>query len=295
MVTNDYKLGFSNNRISYDDRELDWTQRIYTSTISTDGHGKISVSPVSGEAGTIATLSNTASAGYVFSNYAITGATVTGNTFMFDNSDVTVRANYVTEPHYVNISGVLGNGTMYGMGNIYSISLPESFNVYGSAWTKVGKFDFKTDGKSTPEILITAYNGYSGYNGMSQCSSYYDYFATNPKSFETGYSASGLSKEIIIDTVYLRYDYHNTTSNYPLPLSRMTIQYASGTNGPWSTGTKVTRSDSTTGGYALITNLGVTTKDKLAVQMSYMLNDSMPYMSGTGAYSGSFSGRIQVS
>ena len=64
-------------------------------TLQTDGHGKISANKTTGYENEVITLSNTASAGYEFNNYTITGAALTGNAFKFNANDVTAKANFV--------------------------------------------------------------------------------------------------------------------------------------------------------------------------------------------------------
>lgn len=61
---------------------------------ATDG-GSIAASRVSGFIGDSVTLSNTASDGYEFSAYTLTGANLTGSTFNLTGSDVTAKAWYL--------------------------------------------------------------------------------------------------------------------------------------------------------------------------------------------------------
>ena len=57
--------------------------------------GTITANPMSGYDGDVVTLSNTtASNYYTFSNYSLTGATLTGNQFAFTGTDVTAKANF---------------------------------------------------------------------------------------------------------------------------------------------------------------------------------------------------------
>lgn len=66
----------------------------YNLTLQTDGHGKISANKTTGYNGDTVTLSNTASAGYGFKNYTVTGATINGSTLTFGNGNATAKANY---------------------------------------------------------------------------------------------------------------------------------------------------------------------------------------------------------
>lgn len=63
-------------------------------TLQTDGHGTIAASRMSGFTGDSVTLSNTPNAGFIFNNYNITGATLTGSNFNFVGNDVTAKANF---------------------------------------------------------------------------------------------------------------------------------------------------------------------------------------------------------
>ena len=67
---------------------------VYNLTLQTDGHGKIGANKTTGYSGDTVTLSNTASAGYSFKNYTVTGATINGSTLTFGNSNCTAKANY---------------------------------------------------------------------------------------------------------------------------------------------------------------------------------------------------------
>ena len=56
--------------------------------------GTITAEPMSGYDNDVVTLSNTAVAGYNFDTYNITGATLTGNQFMFNGYDVEVTPTF---------------------------------------------------------------------------------------------------------------------------------------------------------------------------------------------------------
>jgi microcystin-dependent protein len=101
--------------------------------------GTIAVTPMSGYDGDVVTLSNTPDAGYKFVAYSVTGATLTGNTFAFDGSDVNVQGSFDID--------ILA---LYPVGTLYK-SVNANFNpntVFGGTWvltklqgrTPVGKF-----------------------------------------------------------------------------------------------------------------------------------------------------------
>ena len=97
MIQSSYSLSFNNKALLNNSKEMLWQRNIYQVTTSTDGHGTMTASPMSGFTGTNVTLSNTPNANYGFSGYSITGATLTGNQFTLNN-DVTARAGFSAEP-----------------------------------------------------------------------------------------------------------------------------------------------------------------------------------------------------
>ena len=93
MITSGFSLSFNGKALLNNSKEMLWQRNIYQVTTSTDGHGTMTASPMSGFSGTNVTLSNTPNANYGFSGYSITGATLTGNQFTLNN-DVTAMANF---------------------------------------------------------------------------------------------------------------------------------------------------------------------------------------------------------
>lgn len=77
----------------------------YTLTLQTDGHGKISAGKTTGYAGDTTTLSNTASAGYAFKNYTVTGCTLNGSTITFNSQNCTAKVNFSALPKTFTITG----------------------------------------------------------------------------------------------------------------------------------------------------------------------------------------------
>lgn len=102
MITSGFSLAFNGKSLLENSKEMLWQRNIYQVTTSTDGHGTMTASPMSGFSGTNVTLSNTPDSGYVFSSYDLTGATLTGNQFILNN-DVTANANF----EYVGNSGII--------------------------------------------------------------------------------------------------------------------------------------------------------------------------------------------
>lgn len=94
MITSGFSLAFNGKALLNNSKEMLWQRDIYQVTTSTDGHGSITASPMSGYQGTTVSLSNTPNANYSFTGYSVTGATLTGNQFTLNN-DVTAHAGFI--------------------------------------------------------------------------------------------------------------------------------------------------------------------------------------------------------
>ena len=77
---------------------LNLTHNVYNLTLQTDGHGKLVAGKTTGYYNDTTTLSTTASAGYNFKNYSVTGGTITNNTFKWGTSNATAKANFSAKP-----------------------------------------------------------------------------------------------------------------------------------------------------------------------------------------------------
>lgn len=73
--------------------------------------GTITAEPMSGYDNDVVTLSNTAVAGYNFDTYNITGATLTGNQFMFNGYDVEVTPTFNRQVYTLTLQND-GHGTI---------------------------------------------------------------------------------------------------------------------------------------------------------------------------------------
>ena len=98
MIHDNFVLSFNGKNLLKNDKEMNWERNIYQVTTSTDGHGSITASPMSGYQGTTVSLSNTPNMDYRFTGYSVTGATLTGNQFTLNN-DVTVHAGFTFSLH----------------------------------------------------------------------------------------------------------------------------------------------------------------------------------------------------
>lgn len=71
-----------------------FTQKTYSLTLQTDGHGKLVASKVTGHKGDTVTLTPTYSSYYRFNNYSQTGGSISNNTFTFGSQNATAKANF---------------------------------------------------------------------------------------------------------------------------------------------------------------------------------------------------------
>lgn len=124
-----------------------FTRNVHTVNTQTDGHGTITATPTTGYNGTTVSLSNTPNAGYVFKDYGITGATLTGNQFNIQTNDVTAMANFSAIP-YLTFTGVRTlplpkqqmatySSGFNGLGNVWSNGTAFT-NSQGKCCSKVG-------------------------------------------------------------------------------------------------------------------------------------------------------------
>lgn len=97
MITSGFSLAFNDKNLLENSKKMLWQRNIYQVTTSTDGHGSITASPMSGFSDTTVSLSNTPNPNYSFTGYSVTGATLTGNQFTLNN-DVTAMANFSALP-----------------------------------------------------------------------------------------------------------------------------------------------------------------------------------------------------
>ena len=105
MINSAFSLAFNGSALLSNQKEMIWNKSIFQVTTSTDGHGTMTASPMSGFSGTQVTLNNTPNTNYGFQGYSVTGATLTGNKFTLNN-DVTARAIFSAQP----VTGSAGAG-----------------------------------------------------------------------------------------------------------------------------------------------------------------------------------------
>ena len=271
MITSGFSLGFNGKALLNNSKEMLWQRNIYQVTTSTDGHGTMTASPMSGYSGTNVTLSNTPNVNYDFAGYSITGATLTGNQFTLNN-DVTARAGFSAEPVKLYISGGFGTNAGAAAGDdffgIEPAMLGNTFKVPASDYGN------KTTAAKAVDCAITAFGRPLYWNDYTAYSSYYD---STAKQGIITYFGYGLKKPIHITDIQLFSD--NTITAYNIS----DISYGSGINGPWHQGTK-TQAIHIQSQH----NLDFVTNDKIAIRFY------SPSAIVDSWYSGYFTGYILV-
>lgn len=158
MITSSFSLSFNGKALLNNSNEMLWQRNIYQVTTSTDGHGTMTASPMSGFSGTQVTLSNTPNANYNFANYSITGATLTGNKFNITGSDVTARANFKNyELIYSSNAETAGTSITHN----FNVSIPTGYPYVAA------RFDVKDGGGYIYNYMTRQFTGPYSYTRAS--------------------------------------------------------------------------------------------------------------------------------
>lgn len=205
MITSGFSLAFNNKALLNNSKEMLWQRNIYQVTTSTDGHGTMTASPMSGYSGTTVTLSNTPNANYDFSGYSITGATLTGNQFTLNN-DVTVKAWFTKIPTYTSMPIA---GAMLGVADSINASEYAPDHSYQNVYYDYNQTHFSRaipGGNATTINLNVFANGYS-VNSIRNMSAYSTNFVTGKDVLMTTYSNKYIkltgSQSAIITSIYV--------------------------------------------------------------------------------------------
>lgn len=215
MITSGFSLAFNGKNLLENSKEMLWQRNIYQVTTSTDGHGTMTASPMSGFSGTNVTLSNTPNANYDFANYSITGATLTGNQFTLNN-DVTAQANFSAVPimrnvyGYGSLGGFSGNGT--SLDSIATLGMPLTHNTWNVD---------ETQHTARIDLTVSSWNFSTGdyISSYGYHSSYYDTY-NSTKSDKYYFTANGLNKPIHVTRVAI------TGAGFGIEPNRMGIKSA---------------------------------------------------------------------
>ena len=190
---------------------------VYNLTLQTDGHGKIGANKTTGYSGDTVTLSNTASAGYSFKNYTVTGATINGSTLTFGNSNCTAKANYsvvtggpftasmrfswsvqpstrgeaITVDFTSEKPSVTAN---FPTANIFSTQAG-TYNVFGRTYTATGYIFNRNHTINNLSVTCTG-SGSNGYGSKSR----YRFYPVSGSYFEKVINAGGNTTGLITGT-----------------------------------------------------------------------------------------------
>ena len=219
MITSGFSLAFNGKALLNNSKEMLWQRDIYQVTTSTDGHGSITASPMSGYQGTTVSLSNTPDANYNFAGYSVTGATLTGSQFTLNN-DVTAHAGFALPPK--QIYGSLTKHNSY-LGTVFTrtpIPTANVNNIY--SYLTINGDITTTDVDWGVEPLVTVWSDGYTVDAYKNHSAYYDNF-TFYSSDKITFSAWGLNKEIHINAISGKVDGSNP----------YWIKISSAANGPW--------------------------------------------------------------
>ena len=189
----------------------------YSVTLQTDGHGKIGANKTTGYSGDTVTLSNTASAGYSFKNYTVTGATINGSTLTFGNGNCTAKANYsavtggpftasmifswsvqpstrgeaITVDFTSEKPSVTAN---FPTANIFSTQAG-TYNVFGRTYTATGYIFNRSHTINNLSVTCTG-SGSNGYGSKSR----YRFYPVSGSYFEKVVNAGGNTTGLITGT-----------------------------------------------------------------------------------------------
>lgn len=149
------------NQFAFDGSDVtaqgSFTQKTYTLTLQTDGHGKLVASKTTGHKNDTITLTPSYSSYYRFNNYSITGGTVNGNTFTI-TADATAKANFKTNTFTASgnfekgsnvnlIPGSRGSSTtalrFYAITSYHTSNVPTGWYATSKRWSPSNANSYK--------------------------------------------------------------------------------------------------------------------------------------------------------
>lgn len=138
-MSSPYYITYGGNRLAFPGAtgSVAWEDvlTVYNLSLASVSNGAISADKLSGYDGDVVTLENTASAGYTFNGYSVTGASLTGNQFVFSGSDVTASAAFKQN---MTTAWIVGSPSAHAYGYAYDGStLLTSWNTTGSASAEI--------------------------------------------------------------------------------------------------------------------------------------------------------------
>lgn len=134
-----YYITYGGNRLTFPGTtgSVAWEDAltVYNLSLTPVSNGAITANKLSGYDGDVVTLENTASAGYTFNGYSVTGATLTGNQFAFSGSNVTASAAFKQN---MTTAWIVGSPSARAYGYAYNGStLLTSWDTTGSASAEI--------------------------------------------------------------------------------------------------------------------------------------------------------------
>lgn len=120
--------------------QANFERYIWDLSLQNDGHGSIGASKLTGQSGDTITLSNTPAAGYNFSGYSVTGASLNGSILTMNNQDAIAKAWFTAVPTIY-----------YTDDNTYTATSPKTINinkVITSTKYTVVQFEYKVNGRN---------------------------------------------------------------------------------------------------------------------------------------------------
>ena len=214
-----------------------FTQKTYTLTLQTDGHGKLVANKTTGHKNDTITLTPTYSSYYRFNNYSVTGGSVNGNTFTI-TANATAKANFKVNAFTASGGFEKGSNTAYsalgeGQKHYYNVrkyattsyrtsNVPSAWYATSNRWNPSNASAYKITVNPKMSVQVITPSWGSTYATASYATLFNNSY-TNVDSPKTGATSKGT-------TGYLNYNKSNltaSTQNTVSISSRITLQNGS--------------------------------------------------------------------
>lgn len=127
------KLMYQGNTMVYGDSFVGFPDPAHNLYLIQNPNGTITADKMSGMSGEIVTLSNTPATEYQLNSYSITGAALTGNQFMFGDTDVSAEASFSKKVYTLTLQ-TDGHGTIAATKTTGykgdTVTLSNTYNTY---------------------------------------------------------------------------------------------------------------------------------------------------------------------
>ena len=182
-----------------------FTQKTYTLTLQTDGHGKLAASKTTGHKGDTVTLTPTYSSYYRFNNYSQTGGSINGNTFTFGSQNATAKANFKANAFTAsggwekgsNVQAVAVKtnvskavGAKYAVVSYHTSNVPTGWYSTSNRWhpSKANSYKITLYPKVTTKYDV---DSIEGMGAKAKYVTYVNGAATNSQSYSVGTKVTG--------------------------------------------------------------------------------------------------------